>query len=170
MKTKCPQCKQEYNVDKQHINTQTECQKCKEVFTIEEIKASSPLTPFEEESKTDSTSQSEFKSNFKANFKANFNIESGKRFLSTNPAISVVWGCLAVAILLNFLSNLLFFLWGPLYFAVFIHGFMALDKRKLVLGICLITAAVILPIIIFRMNERWHAERSFINMINSRNW
>lgn len=78
--------------------------------------------------------------------------KSTKEIFKKNSALVGAACCLFFAIVLNFISNFLFFLWGPLYLVVFILGIVAIVQQKTLKGIGFIVASVLLPLIMCLVN------------------
>jgi hypothetical protein len=72
--------------------------------------------------------------------------------LKHNPALLGALCCLIIAAGINFFSNFLFFLWGPLYLVVFILGIVAIVQQKVGKGIGFIVASILLPAFICTAN------------------
>lgn len=67
-------------------------------------------------------------------------------------AIIGAWVCLFLGIVLNIFTNLLFFLYGPLYLAAFILGITAMAQRRVVGGVIVLILSLILPTSIITFN------------------
>lgn len=81
--------------------------------------------------------------------------KSIKGILKKNPALVGAACCLFLAVILNFISNFFFLLWGPLYLVVFILGIVAIVQQKPFKGISFIVASLLLPLIICLVNIFW---------------
>lgn len=81
--------------------------------------------------------------------------KSTKGIFKNNPALVGAACCLFFAIVLNFISNFFFFLWGPLYLVVFVLGIVAIIQQKPLKGISFIVASLLLPLTICLVNIFW---------------
>ncbi|MBN2640913.1 MAG: hypothetical protein JXR78_04630 [Victivallales bacterium] len=125
MKINCPKCKQEYEIEEQYIGQSVQCQTCQKEFTV-----SASGKPFVHQ----------------------FNVASEVKTNVKQGAIIGAWVCLIIGVILNLITNFMFFIWGPLYLAAFILAIVAMSQRRILGGILAMIATLVIPIIIISYN------------------
>ncbi|MBN2642032.1 MAG: hypothetical protein JXR78_10280 [Victivallales bacterium] len=162
IKTRCPQCGQKYNIPAEHLGTEIECPQCLAGFLVQELKEAPPvpaptpkpiLTPIEDDEPVHSmpAEKPQEKKDSSGQEKAKVYWDKIKQ-LKHNPALLGALCCLIIAAGINFFSNFLFLLWGPLYLVVFILGIVAIVQQRVGKGIGFIIASILFPAFICTAN------------------
>lgn len=127
----CPKCGQRYELDKQYEGQKVGCQVCKTEFIAKESfnSGTPPMRPVQDE-----TEQKEVKTNVK------------------QGALIGAWVCLVIGLLLNIITNFLFFVYVPLYLAAFILAIVAMAQKRVLGGLIALLLCVLLPPAIFFLN------------------
>ena len=132
MKISCPHCESQLEAPEELHGKIVECPECNNELSVTEENFVNPPKAPEVTAQSATSAHTVLKKN--------------------NGALYGCVMCLLVALILNFFSNFLFLLWGPLYLAAFVLAIVSIAQRRVALGITALLLSIIFPLVMSSIN------------------